>query len=148
MLNSNAGGAGSHHTVSSAAAGGSSSSSSAAYNEQQIAAAQHPVALPGDEVAIRPNAAEDLWVLANVQLEEVNVIHLASVSCKLSKSDEVLAVYPDTTSFYRAVITQPPRRNVQSQGSASVQFADDADETGSTPHRIVPASHIIKLPLA
>jgi hypothetical protein len=25
---------------------------------------------------------------------------------------------------------------------------DDADETGSTPHRIVPASHIIKLPLA
>jgi SGF29 tudor-like domain len=58
-----------------------------------------------------------------LQLEEVNVIHLASVSCKLSKSDEVLAVYPDTTSFYRAVITQPPRRNVQSQGSASVQFA-------------------------
>eukprot|EP00953_Heterococcus_sp_UTEX-ZZ885_P020073 11220-Heterococcus_DN1.PRE.2 len=195
MLNSNAGGAGSHHTASSAAAGGSSSSSSAAYNEQQIAAAQHPVALPGDEVAIRPNAAEDLWVLANVQvdlanrqfevivlsamlltlasvaieynsatgvyvvmdaddnsknyeLEEANVIHLASVSCKLSKSDEVLAVYPDTTSFYRAVITQPPRRNVQSQGSASVQFADDADETGSTPHRIVPASHIVKLPLA
>jgi hypothetical protein len=68
MLNSNAGGVGSHHTASSAAAGGSSSSSSAAYNEQQIAAAQHPVALPGDEVAIRPNAAEDLWVLANVQV--------------------------------------------------------------------------------
>jgi SGF29 tudor-like domain len=60
------------------------------------------------------------------------VIHLASVSCKLSKSDEVLAVYPDTTSFYRAVITQPPRRNVQSQGSASVQFAVSSSSTIAT----------------
>jgi hypothetical protein len=63
MLNSNAA---TSHTATSAAAG-SSSSSSAAYNEQHIAAV-HPVALPGDEVAIRPNAAEHLWVLANVQV--------------------------------------------------------------------------------
>jgi SGF29 tudor-like domain len=71
-----------------------------------------------------------------LQLEGVNVIHLASVSCKLSKSDEVLAVYPDTTSFYRAVITQPPRRNVQSQGSASVQFAVSSSSTIATHHYI------------
>lgn len=32
-------------------------------------------------------------------------------------------------------------------GHAHVQFVDDADETGVTPHRAVPIIHIIKLPL-
>jgi hypothetical protein len=78
VLNNSAA-AGSHSSSASAAAGSSSSSSSAVYNEQP--AAVHPtVALPGDEVAIRPNAAEDLWVLANVQVLNGSFIS----SCLLS----------------------------------------------------------------
>ena len=39
------------------------------------------------------------------KVDEANTIHLASNISKLNKQDEVLAVYPETTSFYRAVIT-------------------------------------------
>jgi hypothetical protein len=157
-------------------------------------------ARPGDEVAIRLDPSEDLWVLARVldydaetgiygvldeddnsktyELSEINVIHLESTHSRLSKQDEVLAVYPDTTSFYKATVMQPPRRS-GGQGFAMVQFAvsekllfkfclsflpvcleewhsrlsfshpqDDADEYGNTPQRQVPALHVVKLPLS
>ncbi|CAM9165422.1 unnamed protein product [Chrysoparadoxa australica] len=127
-------------------------------------------AKPGDEVAIRLDVADDQWILARVleydqdsgdyrvmdeddnsksyDLEESNVIHLETNYKRLQKGDAALAVYPDTTSFYRCTITQPPRRGSAGGGGvAGVQFSDDADETGATPHRSIPAVHIIKLPL-
>lgn len=63
---------------------------------------------------------------------------------KISKGDEVFAVYPDTTSFYAATISRPPRRGGDSS-MCHVQFNDDADETGLTPDRAVPLKYIIRL---
>mmetsp|Transcript_9096 Transcript_9096/g.13616 ORF Transcript_9096/g.13616 Transcript_9096/m.13616 type:complete len:272 (+) Transcript_9096:121-936(+) len=126
-------------------------------------------AVKGDEVAVKPIADDTLWVLARVkdfdsstnvytvideddiskiyEVDENNIVILGSSAVKYSKGEDVLAVYPDTTSFYKAVVTQPPRRSAQYHStSASVQFADDADERGVTPHRIVPAKHIMKEP--
>lgn len=42
-------------------------------------------------------------------LDEHQVIALEGRSERLSKGDEVLAVYVDTTSFYHATIAIPPR---------------------------------------
>lgn len=42
-------------------------------------------------------------------LDESQVIALEGRSERLSKGDEVLAVYVDTTSFYHATIAIPPR---------------------------------------
>jgi hypothetical protein len=45
--------------------------------------------------------------------------------------EEVLGVYPDTTSFYPAVVSQAPRRSsMNAEPSVTVQFHGDADETG------------------
>uniref|UniRef100_A0A7S2UWQ3 SGF29 C-terminal domain-containing protein n=1 Tax=Fibrocapsa japonica TaxID=94617 RepID=A0A7S2UWQ3_9STRA len=74
-----------------------------------------------------------------------------------AKGETVLAVYPDTTAFYRGVLTAlpppPPRRGghaalLQAQQSAvcQVQFVDDADDDGHTPHRSVPARYVIRVP--
>lgn len=62
---------------------------------------------------------------------------------KISKGDEVFAVYPDTTSFYPATISRPPRRGGDS-GVCHVQFNDDADETGLNPDRVVPLKYVIR----
>ena len=78
---------------------------------------------------------------------------------------QVVAVYPDTTSFYPATvsqvlnfsyslslyelhitlfITKAPRRGAMgSEPSLTVQFHGDADEMGLTPHRTVPLKYVI-----
>ena len=72
----------------------------------------------------------------------------AAAGPRLSKGEEVLAVYPDTTSFYMATVTMPPRRGAGGAGPTccTVQFVDDADETGVTPDRIVPLRYVIRPP--
>ncbi|CAM9707560.1 unnamed protein product [Ascophyllum nodosum] len=127
-------------------------------------------AQPGDQVAFQEDAEAE-WVLGRVLswmhetgqyevmdeddnskkllLDEHQVIPLEGRSERLAKGDEVLAVYVDTTSFYHATIAIPPRgrgANIGNGGQAHVQFVDDADEHGVTPHRAVPTIHIIKLP--
>ncbi|KAJ8608880.1 hypothetical protein CTAYLR_005276 [Chrysophaeum taylorii] len=64
---------------------------------------------------------------------------------KISKGDEVFAVYPDTTSFYSATVSIPPRRALAGNAICHVQFSDDADETGLNPDRAVPLKYIIRL---
>jgi SGF29 tudor-like domain len=60
----------------------------------------------------------------------------------LRKDDHVLAKFPNTTSFYPAVVVRPcPRDN-----SAMVTFADDEDETGRTPQRRVADIDCIVVP--
>eukprot|EP01084_Bolivina_argentea_P248606 415881_1 len=125
-----------------------------------------PTIRNGDEVAVRLEPGEDMWVLARVieydsaagtfhvldeddtshsyELDEVNVIHLESSHTPVRRSEHVLAVYPDTTSFYPATIIQPSRRG-GGQGYVGVQFDDDADETGMTPQRQIPAMHVIRV---
>jgi hypothetical protein len=82
-------------------------------------------------------------------LPESNVImlDLAESSQKLSKGEEVLAVYPDTTSFYPAIVTQVPRRAATGQEPlVNVQFLGDADDSGSTPHRQISLKSVIRTP--
>lgn len=129
-------------------------------------------AQPGDQVAFQEDADAE-WVLGRVLswmhetgqyevmdeddnskkllLDDHQVIALEGRSERLSKGDEVLAVYVDTTSFYHATIAMPPRGRaggIGNGGHAHVQFVDDADENGVTPQRVVPVIHIIKLPFA
>ena len=63
---------------------------------------------------------------------------------KLSKADDVFAVYPDTTSFYAAVVSIPPRRAGGAAAVCHCQFQDDQDETGMNPDRAIPLKYVIK----
>ena len=102
---------------------------------------------PGTDVAIRPDEYEEnAWILGRVlqfyretgyydivdlddsskryNLSESQVIVLP---CdredlkKLARGDEVLAVYPDTTSFYPATVAQPIKRITGSNEMIGVQ---------------------------
>ena len=81
-------------------------------------------------------------------MQESQVTELNSANgegARLTKGEEVLAVYPDTTSFYTATVTQPPRRGgAAGPTCCCVQFVDDADETGITPDRQVPLRYVIR----
>lgn len=142
---------------------------------------------PGSEVAIRPSHIHPEWILGRVlyyysdmgaydvvdidgdtralRLPETQVIGLDSSNIeairRLSKNDEVLAVYPDTSTFYPAVLAQAPKRAVAtaaaSGGSSGngydltvlVQFhGDEGNELGQIPFNTVPLRHIIKPPAA
>jgi hypothetical protein len=91
-------------------------------------------AVPGEQVAAKANKDEDVdgsWILANVldfdarsmsytvqdeddvsrviQLPVLEVKRLDDTSSHLRKGDRVLAVFPDTTSFYKAVVAKNPK---------------------------------------
>ena len=63
---------------------------------------------------------------------------------RLQKGDEVFAVYPDTTSFYHAVVSMPARRAGAGNAVCHCQFQDDQDETGMNPDRAVPLKYIMR----
>lgn len=71
---------------------------------------------------------------------------------KFSRGDHVMAVYPDTTILYPAVVTNAMKKAVginymyTTEPTIMVQFSGDADETGVTPNRSVPYKYVIKLP--
>eukprot|EP00611_Tribonema_gayanum_P028033 TRINITY_DN7087_c0_g1_i1.p1 TRINITY_DN7087_c0_g1~~TRINITY_DN7087_c0_g1_i1.p1 ORF type:complete len:380 (-),score=94.50 TRINITY_DN7087_c0_g1_i1:438-1538(-) len=88
-----------------------------------------------------------------------NVIRLADNSKGLDKGSECLAVFPDTTSFYRATVHRVNRHSAAASAAhwqaASnergaleivVKFQDDEDETGATPARRVASRHVIPVP--
>ena len=75
-----------------------------------------------------------------LKLPETQVIALDAANLdntrRLLKNDEVLAVYPDTSTFYRAILAQAPRRaNVlfaSVEPTALVQFdGEDLDKSKS-----------------
>jgi hypothetical protein len=109
----------------------------------------------------------------HVSDKQIAVLDLPNSIKKLSKGEEVLAVYPETTSFYPAVVVQSAKRNLNSlEPTVTVQFQGDANEQGTlsyfffiidysysfqflfvsvyyigqTPNIIVPLSHIIRPP--
>ena len=58
-----------------------------------------------------------------------------------ARGDAVFAVYPDTTSFYRATVSTPPFN-----GFVMVQFANDEDADGVTHEKAVLMAHVMKVP--
>jgi len=57
------------------------------------------------------------------------------------KGTEVLAMFPDTTSFYRARVEQAPRGKKTQE--YILKFDDDDDETGITPQRRVSPLYVL-----
>jgi len=126
-------------------------------------------AMPGTDVAIRPSQSSDEMILGKVivyyadvgaydvadvenskryHLSEalVTVLDMVDITNKrLSKGEVVYAVYPETTAFYLASVTQAPRRAPTGmEPTAMVQFQGDSDEHGVTPVRTVLLRHLFR----
>eukprot|EP00622_Pseudochattonella_farcimen_P000972 FR735566.1.p1 GENE.FR735566.1~~FR735566.1.p1 ORF type:complete len:259 (-),score=38.85 FR735566.1:87-863(-) len=123
-------------------------------------------AAPGEQIAARP---KDEWILARVQEYDINSgfytvsdeddqTKTYSVSeslvvllegARLTRGEEVYAIYPDTTSFYPATVTFAPRRSASATNGpvfCTVQFRDDENEEGITPDRQIALQYVIKPP--
>lgn len=76
-------------------------------------------------------------------LPDQQVVVLTGFGERIQKDDRVYAVYPDTTSFYPATVTQAPKKGGQ---TVTVHFADDADELGITHDKTVHVQHVMPPP--
>jgi len=72
-----------------------------------------------------------------------------------NKGTHIMAIFPETTTFYQAVVSKQP---VLWKNSSSgyqpivkeliVKFEDDEDDQGCTPHRRIHGRYVIPLPSA
>jgi SAGA-associated factor 29 len=86
------------------------------------------------------------YVLPQSQVFELG---LSDSIKRLSKSEIVYALYPDTTIFYPATIVQVPRRSNQLSSevmSITVQFQGDEDIDGVIPSRTIPLKYVVRAP--
>lgn len=66
---------------------------------------------------------------------------------RIAKGEYVYAMYPDTTSFYPAVVIKSSNKGINStETSCIVQFVGDADENGFTPTLTVLTRYVIRTP--
>ncbi|CAM9305393.1 unnamed protein product, partial [Ectocarpus sp. 12 AP-2014] len=85
--------------------------------------------------------------LKQIEVPDHNVIRLREGGQGFAKGDDVLAVFPDTTSFYRGTISKQPVRKAGLVAELVVQFEDDADQdTGKTPHRRINSKLVLAQP--
>lgn len=83
----------------------------------------------------------------HVSESQVYTLNLAEASKKLMKNELIYAVYPDTTSFYPAIVTQISKKNPTTDPIVTVQFQGDEDEIlGTIPNRIVPLKYVVRIP--
>lgn len=75
-----------------------------------------------------------------------NVKRLEDTAQHLRRGDAVMAVFPETTSFYRAIVAKNPKNSATASGNwdVVVRFEDDEDETGRVPARRVPARFVLQ----
>ncbi|CAB1120773.1 unnamed protein product [Ectocarpus sp. CCAP 1310/34] len=125
----------------------------------------------GEQVAVRDDREEPgAWILARVikyvpdthhyELKDDDdkegigiltaprslVIRLEDSTKGVQKGERVLAVFPDTTSFYLGTIHRVPKPAPGAERRIEVKFNDDADDTGRTPGRSLPARYVVPLP--
>jgi hypothetical protein len=67
------------------------------------------------------------------------------------KSTDCMAIFPETTSFYRAKVSKAPVWKIDRSGipmvkEIIVKFEDDEDAQNRTPHRRVPSRYVIPIP--
>jgi hypothetical protein len=81
-----------------------------------------------------------------VILSYENVRRLEDTASHLRRGDSVLAVFPETTSFYRGVVIKNPKSSNHSGSlwEVIIRFEDDEDETGKAPLRRVPARFVLR----
>jgi len=134
----------------------------------------HEIAAPGEQVAAKvmnsKSEEDSTWILGNVlqydfkthtyivqdeddvnrimQLPFAFVKRLGDTAQHLRRGDRVVAVFPETTSFYRAVVAKNPKGpspNATNQmWEVVVKFDDDEDESGKNPARRVPARFVLR----
>lgn len=123
----------------------------------------------GEQVAAKVLATNEngSWILANtlefdqtsqmyelqdeddinrtMQLGFSEVKRLEDSAAHLRRGDLVLAVFPETTSFYRAEVVKNPRhpQHGNSCWEVIVRFEDDEDDSGKAPPRRVPARFVL-----
>jgi len=136
---------------------------------------QKAAALPGEQVAAKTSRSDEngSWILASVQayhpetetydvqdedditklirIPFTNVMRLGTGQEVFLKGSDCMAIFPETTSFYRAKVSKnpvwrPDRLGVPTCSELILRFMDDEDETGKTPHRRVPSRYVIQLP--
>jgi hypothetical protein len=87
-----------------------------------------------------------------IRLPLTNVMRLSTGSegC-FDKGTECFAVFPETTSFYKAKISKSPIWELDHGDPVIkeiiVKFEDDEDSNGNTPHRRVPSRFVIQPPV-
>lgn len=132
-------------------------------------------ARPGEQVAAKVTRTDEngSWILASVQrfyadtetydvqdeddtsklirLPWSHVMRLSTGTegCFHAHTD-CMAIFPETTSFYRAKVSKNPVWKLQNGApivkEIIVKFEDDEDEEGRTPHRRVPSRFVIPIP--
>ncbi len=81
-----------------------------------------------------------------ITLKSSSVKRLDDSAGHLKKGDKVLAVFPETTSFYGATIMKNPKfTSGTNHWDIIVNFDDDEDNSGKIPARQVPARFVLKL---
>jgi SAGA-associated factor 29 len=133
-------------------------------------------ARPGEQVAAKVTRTDEngSWILASVQrfyadtetydvqdeddtsklirLPWTHVMRLSSgTEGVFTKLKDCMAIFPETTSFYRATVSKSPVWKIDRGGlpmvkEIIVKFEDDEDAQGRTPHRRVPARYVIPIP--
>jgi len=84
----------------------------------------------------------DLDDLDSVKKLGLSHIQTLGLPVEAVKGDRVLAVFPDTTAFYRAEVAKQPKKGTGRGDELVVRFEDDEDETGRTPQRRVLVDHV------
>jgi SGF29 tudor-like domain/Sin3 binding region of histone deacetylase complex subunit SAP30 len=132
-------------------------------------------ARPGEQVAAKVTRTDEngSWILASVQrfyadtetydvqdeddtsklirLPWTHVMRLSTGSegC-FQKGTECMAIFPETTSFYRSRVSKAPvwklNGTTPTIQEVIVKFEDDEDDNGRTPHRRVPSRYVIPIP--
>lgn len=128
-------------------------------------------AQPGEQVAAKVSKTNEdgSWILGNVldydprsqlyaiqdeddvgrvvNLPFTDVKRLQDTAAHLRRSDQVLVVFPETTSFYRATIAKRPKApsNPNASWDVVVKFNDDEDENGKSLSRRVPARFVLPI---
>ena len=83
----------------------------------------------------------------NVPENQVFILDFIENQRKLLKGESIHAIYPDTTSFYPAIVTQASRKSaMNSEPTVMLQFQGDADENGITPSRTVSLRYVMRIP--
>mmetsp|Transcript_7181 Transcript_7181/g.21904 ORF Transcript_7181/g.21904 Transcript_7181/m.21904 type:complete len:222 (-) Transcript_7181:127-792(-) len=146
-----------------------------ALDEGPLAGARTELAVD-DQVAAKV-ASHGLWILArvvglvgpdDVEVEDVDddnlrrfkvkrtdvlllpktAAEIAAARATYKPPNVVFAMYPETTSFYKAQVVAPAHISSSGDDACLVRFADDEDDDGNVPARPIPLRFIAQLPVA
>lgn len=85
-----------------------------------------------------------------MKLDAADIRKLEDVSATIRRGDRVLAVFPETTSFYSGIVAKSVKPNLSANMGGSynppdivIRFDDDEDDQGRPAARRVPARFVL-----